>query len=230
LLVIIIALAVVKHKTGKGWLGEKVTSAGMWAMLDKDDYRKIDDVIIPTPNGTTQIDHVIISKYGIFVIETKNMRGWIFGTQSIYGVKHQFQNPLKQNYRHTRCLADFLKVDHDLIKSVVFFIGDCEFKTTMPRNVLNGGLISYIKEFKQVCFTSKQGEDIEKSLLLLKQDKSLNRQAHVASLSERHESSTTCPKCGGQLVSRVSKKGNMIGKSFLGCSHYPRCKYIKTTS
>ena len=153
LLFVIIAIVAVKHKTVKGWLGEKITSASMWAMMDQDVYHKIDDIIIPTSNGTTQIDHVVVSKYGIFVIETKNMRGWIFGnadsdrwTQNIFGVKHQFQNPLKQNYRHTRCLADFLKVDHDLMKSVVFFIGDCEFKTPMPRNVINSGLIPYIKE------------------------------------------------------------------------------------
>ncbi len=234
LIVVVIALAAVKHKTVKGWLGEKITSAGMWAMLDKDDYHRIDDLILPASDGTTQIDHVVISRYGIFVVETKNMRGWIFGdadsdrwTQNIYGVKHQFQNPLKQNYRHTRCLADFLKVDHDLIRSVVFFIGDCEFKTSMPRNVINSGLTSYIKEFKQTCLTSKQVEDIENSLLRLKQDKTLNRQTHLASLSARHESGTTCPKCGGQLVARVSKKGAMIGKSFLGCSAYPRCTYSK---
>lgn len=233
LLVIIIALASAKHKTVKGWLGEKITSASMWAMMDQDVYRKIDDVIIPTSNGTTQIDHVVVSKYGVFVIETKNMRGWIFGnadsdrwTQNIFGVKHQFQNPLKQNYRHTRCLADFLKVDHDLMKPVVFFIGDCEFKTPMPRNVINNGLIPYIKEFTQACLIGKQVDDIESSLLSLRQDKSLNRQAHLTSLSERHESGTACPKCGGQLVKRVAKKSQAIGKPFLGCSRYPRVKPI----
>jgi hypothetical protein len=229
-----IALAIVKSNTVKGWLGEKITSAGMWARLDRADYRRIDDLILPASNGTTQIDHVVVSRYGIFVIETKNIRGWIFGdadgdrwTQSIYGVKHQFQNPLKQNYRHTRCLADFLKVDHDLINSVVFFIGDCEFKTSMPRNVLNSGLTSYIKEFTLSRFTSEQVREIENSLLSLKQDKTLNRQAHLTSLSERHESGTACPKCGGQLVNRVAKQGSVIGKSFLGCSRYPRCRYIK---
>lgn len=234
LLVLMIFLAAMKHKTVKGWLGEKITSASMWAMMDDETYRKIDDVIIPASNGTTQIDHVVVSKYGIFVIETKNMRGWIFGsadsdrwTQNIFGIKHQFQNPLKQNYRHTRCLADFLKVDHDLMKSVVFFIGDCEFKTPMPPSVINSGLIPYIKEFKKACLTDKQVGDIESSLLSLRLDKSLNRQAHLTSLSERHESSTTCPKCGGQLITRISKTGNTTGKSFLGCSKYPRCKYIK---
>ena len=66
--------------------------------------------MVPSRNGTTQIDHILVSAYGIFVIETKNLKGWIFGsaenatwTQVLAGKKYPFQNPLKQNYRHTRC-------------------------------------------------------------------------------------------------------------------------------
>lgn len=36
-----------------------------------------------------------------------------------------------------------------------------------------------------------------------------------------------CPKCGGKLVKRVSKRGNYAGKSFYGCGNYPKCKYIR---
>jgi hypothetical protein len=234
LLIALIAVSILKSRRGKGWVGEKITTAVTWGMLDKDTYRRIDDVIIPSTSGTTQIDHILVSKYGIFVIETKNIQGWIFGnpqsdkwTQSIYGKKSQFQNPLKQNYRHTKSLAEYLQIDHGLIKPVVFFIGDCEFKTPMPSNVLNKGLIPYIKEFSQECLTENQAAEIEGKLLMLKQDKSLNRETHLDSLRERHESTTTCPKCGGRLIERVAKKGSYLGKSFLGCFNYPRCKYMR---
>jgi hypothetical protein len=70
--------------------------------------------VLPSQGSTTQIDHVLVSVYGIFVIETKNMKGWIFGdersaqwTQSIFGKKSRFQNPLRQNYRHVKALAEF---------------------------------------------------------------------------------------------------------------------------
>jgi hypothetical protein len=218
----------------KGWLGEKVTTLGMWAMLDRNVYRRVDNVIVNTPSGTTQIDHVLVSVYGIFVIETKNIKGWIFGapysdkwTQVIYGNKRQFQNPIKQNYRHTKCLSEQLKLEHELFKPVVFFIGNCEFKTDMPSNVLNSGLIPYIKEFRQVIISPQQVEQTEATLISLKQDKSLNRRAHLNSLRDRHESATSCPRCGGALVLRVSKKHEFAGKPFLGCSNYPKCKYIK---
>ena len=89
----------------KGALGELMGSAAGSPLLNKQVYRALKNVTIATSNGTTQIDHVIVSKYGVFVIETKNFQGWIFGaenqaqwTQSLPGGrKFRFQNPLHQN-------------------------------------------------------------------------------------------------------------------------------------
>ena len=65
----------------KGWFGEKKTTFFMWLSLNKDIYHRFHNIIIPSDNGTTQIDHLLISKYGIFIIETKNIKGWIFGSE-----------------------------------------------------------------------------------------------------------------------------------------------------
>ena len=64
----------------KGWFGEKKTELKLSLALDNDIYIIFHDIIIPSRNGTTQIDHVIISRYGLFVVETKNLKGWIYGT------------------------------------------------------------------------------------------------------------------------------------------------------
>jgi hypothetical protein len=76
----------------KGWVGEVQGTLAKKIFLDSQIYIDLNNVTIPTTNGTTQIDHVIVSRYGIFVVETKNMQGWIFGsekspqwTQSIFG-------------------------------------------------------------------------------------------------------------------------------------------------
>lgn len=45
------------------------------------EYITLNDVLLPTRYGTTQIDHIVVSPYAIFVIETKNYKGWIFGHQ-----------------------------------------------------------------------------------------------------------------------------------------------------
>ncbi len=90
-------------------MGEAFVNSAIKRKLDKTKYHLIKDVTLPTVDGTTQVDHIIVSKFCIFVIETKNMKGWIFGgerqktwTQSIYKNKNKFQNPLHQNYKHIK--------------------------------------------------------------------------------------------------------------------------------
>lgn len=63
-------------------------------MLSSEKYKIINNLFISNNGQTTQIDHVVVSEYGIFVIETKNYKGWIYGgaksdfwTQNIYGNK-----------------------------------------------------------------------------------------------------------------------------------------------
>ncbi|MBI2358572.1 MAG: NERD domain-containing protein [Deltaproteobacteria bacterium] len=147
----------------KGWMGERATQLGMWMKLDSDTYKRFHNLVVNTRTGTTQIDHVLLSRFGIFVIETKNYNGWIFGsesqkswTQVLYGEKHPFQNPLHQNYRHAKALAEHLQIDDNKIHSIVFFIGDAELKTELPSNVMTSGLSDYIKQFDQVVFTDTE--------------------------------------------------------------------------
>ena len=175
LLPILAVLLFLKTSKGKGKFGEFIVNSKVKSSLDED-YYLLKDVTLPSRDGTTQIDHIIVSKFGIFVIETKNMSGWIFGdakqrywTQVIFKEKNRFQNPLHQNYKHIKTLQEILGVDEDKIHSVIVFIGDCEFKTPMPPNVLKGGYIDYIKSFKKVVFSKtymqKLIEKIEKSRL-----------------------------------------------------------------
>jgi hypothetical protein len=65
----------------KGWFGEKKTTFNMWLFLNTDTYRRFHDVIIPSKNGTTQIDHILVSSFGVFIVETKNIKDWIFGSE-----------------------------------------------------------------------------------------------------------------------------------------------------
>ncbi len=210
-----------------------MVSFGLWLGLNKRTYRRFNDVILRTPDGTTQIDHVVISSYGIFVIETKNMQGWIFGdayqerwTQTIYKFKSQFQNPLRQNYRHTQCLAEFLGLDHQLFHPVIMFIGDCKLKTGVPPNVMTSGLIPYLRGFSIPILTPEQVADAEKRLFALRQGGRISRSEHLESLQMRH-SHPVCPKCGSELVKRVARKGAHAGSEFMGCAAYPKCKYTR---
>lgn len=111
-------------------------------MLDKGTYHRVHNVTLPTRDGTTQIDHILVSCFGVFVLETKNMRGWIFGgekqaqwTQKLYKHTLKFQNPLRQNFKHVKVIEATLQIPPDMIHSVVVFVGGSTFKTDMPSNV-----------------------------------------------------------------------------------------------
>lgn len=219
----------------KGWFGEKKTAVTMWFSLDSKTYNRVHDLIIQTSNGTTQIDHILVSEYGIFIVETKNLQGWVFGseknskwTQTLAGQKYPFQNPLRQTYRHKKLLAEFLQVNESLIHTIVFFVGDCKIKTEMPANVLSSGLGRYIKKFKTTLIAKPDVNKITAKLEEYKQQSNLTKKDHLRSLKERHNSVITCSKCGGSLVKRTAKQGVNAGSSFLGCSNFPKCRFAKS--
>jgi restriction system protein len=140
---------------------------------------------------------VVVSPFGIFVIETKNYRGWIFGsekqrqwTQQIYRSKHKFQNPLHQNKLHVKALMQFLNLPEDHFHSVVLFIGNTEFKTDMPDNVLNGGLIRWIKNHAEPRIVTSTVDQAVSQLSEL--DRTINRRTasreHLKALRTRRGS------------------------------------------
>jgi hypothetical protein len=83
----------------------------------------------------TQIDHVLVADTGIFVIETKHYGGWILGhpddpqwTQTLFGKKSRFQNPLRQNYGHVKVLQFLFDLSKEYFHTVIVFIGDAKLK------------------------------------------------------------------------------------------------------
>ncbi len=115
------------------------------------------NVTLRNEDDTTQIDHILISKYGVFVIETKHYKGWIFGdahskkwTQVIFGYKYKFQNPLHQNYKHIKVVQSTLDfLPSELVIGLVVFTGDAEFKTSQPSNVYSlNSLIDHLNSLE----------------------------------------------------------------------------------
>ncbi|WP_456430942.1 NERD domain-containing protein, partial [Nitratifractor sp.] len=172
---------------------------------------------------------------GIFVVETKNMKGWIFGdekqkywTQKIYKNTNKFQNPLHQNYKHIKTIQNALGIDKDKIFSVIVFAGDSEFKTKMPENVRQGiGYIHYIKSKTKKILSKDEVSKIISQIESGRLSKSLKtHREHVKHVKDIiDKKNKQCPRCGGELVLRTTKKGNDAGSQFYGCSNYPKCRY-----
>lgn len=238
LIPIFIFAVIIKSSWFKGIIGEWQVNLLIKFFLDQNDYHLIKDVTLPTEDGSTQIDHIVVSKYGIFVVETKNMKGWIFGnenqkfwTQQIFKHKSKFQNPIHQNYKHVKTLEDCLSANEDTIFSVIIFIGDSSFKTKMPDNVrfARGG-IEYIKSKTDIVFNGQEVADVIEQIESGRLERSYrtNRQhvKHVGDIVKNKSEIKTCVKCGSEMVLRKETKGKHVGASFWGCSAFPKCKNV----
>ena len=105
------------HKASSVNHGETLVRDKIQQNLSSEKYHLLNNITLPLDEGTTQIDHILVSTRGVFIIETKHYSGWIFAnqnsskwTQVVYKVKNSFQNPLRQNYLHlktVKALLDF---------------------------------------------------------------------------------------------------------------------------
>ncbi len=238
ILPLLIVGAVVKTPWFKGLFGEWMVRMSAKFLLDPKEYRPIHNVTLKTPDGTTQIDHIFVSRFGVFVVETKNYSGWIFGeehqpmwTQKLFKKTNKFQNPIRQNYKHVKALEALLNLPPEQIHSVIVFVGGSEFKTEIPPNVTYaGGYISYIKSKTEIFLSPSEVEAVSTAISTGRMAPSLatNRE-HVKNVQLRLDSDAPrpCPKCGAQMVLRTTKSGDKAGNKFWGCSAFPQCRTIQ---
>lgn len=215
--------------------GERRVNATLSRKLDEQDYTLLEDLTLPTRQGTTQVDHIVLSRFGVFVIETKNMSGWIFGgetqaswTQVMRRHKSKFQNPLRQNYHHVKVVQDLLGIRLDQLENIVAFVGSAEPRTEMPANVFwnRRDLINHITSQKIVHFTENEVHDLARKLRSSALDANKEtRRAHIQHVREKalqkDTDLTKCPQCGSKMIERANRN---TGQTFYGCSRYPKCR------
>lgn len=249
LVLIAVIFAIVKtRKTttaglDKGAIGEKRVN-DLLNTLGKD-YTVYHDLYVKKPDGTTsQIDHVVLSPFGIFVIETKNFRGWIYGeehekhwTQIIYKTKNQFYNPILQNRAHVRALQHYLGIDMIYYSIITFSDAatlkfDADFSEAAVIN--NTQLIETMKKFrvKQLSHVQQQAarEKLHKLVITDKKLKKRIMEKHIEHIqltipnktSPRSTTKKACQKCDHAMELKYGKYGR-----FYGCSNYPVCRYTE---
>jgi len=238
---LLIISAILKSATFKGFAGEMYIRNSAKYFLDKSIYHAVHNVTLATPDGTTQIDHIFVSEYGVFVVETKNYSGWILGdekqsmwTQKLYKKSYKFQNPLHQNYKHLKSLESTLNISSDKLHSIIVFVGGSTFKTRPPPNVRTAAtFISYIKSKKIPILSVTEVQDILRIIQAERLSPSFNtHRQHISNLQARFDTPSyrRCPKCGGKMVLRTIKAGENAGKEFWGCSQFPKCRFKMQTS
>ncbi|MBR5533000.1 MAG: NERD domain-containing protein [Bacteroidales bacterium] len=220
----------------KGMIGEKKVSS-MLLFLDKEVYHTYNNLYLQTSRGTSQIDHIIVSQYGIFIIETKNYKGTISGsfksdkwTQNIWGNKYSMPNPIRQNKTHIYALKSILPsyAWFDLI-SIIAFSSKASLYITTDENteiVYIREILSVIKSYNNIKFSSEQVKEICDAIYWANVTDKDIRNNHKYAVQQKIYNRNTlvdagiCPNCGAELVERQGRYG-----SFTGCSRYPKCKF-----
>ena len=162
--------------TLKGAVGEYRVWKWANTLLPRPRYIHFHDLWLATPTSRTQIDHVFLSRMGVFVVETKNYEGWIHGkpgddnwTQTFAnGIRCKFRSPLRQNAWHVRVLARVLEpsgVGLANLHSVVAFVGAAQIKTALPDNVTFGrDFAYYIKSFNAPVLTEGRVDAVRSAI------------------------------------------------------------------
>ena len=202
-----------------------------------EEYIILNDLLFESNGRSTQIDHVVVSPYGVFVIETKGYKGWILGgenseywTQAIYKSKFQFYNPIKQNEGHIRFLRHLLRCSVNIpFIPIVVFNDAAELKVKITNStVINRCNLTWAISQHKIPVLDKTTIDwIVKTIQqnhIVANKKDLKRHKHNTR-SQQHRSwnlinQGVCPRCGGRLVLRQGKFG-----PFYGCSNYPQSKF-----
>lgn len=223
----------------KGWIGERKVASRLKVLARKYNGYLINDVTIPDEETgrTSQIDHILFTCYGIFVVETKNYSGYIYGNDSQsdwtqvlnYGrVKNRLYNPVKQNAVHCYRLSAIINNEKLHLASVVVFVKD-NGGDIQSASVYNLDDLRYLIQRKSAPIYDE--EDVRKAyetIYYYKENKVISKKEHVQTIRENKTKiqQGICPRCGGQLVVRYSKDGNQ----FYGCSNYPECTFTKRIS
>lgn len=144
----------------------------------------------------------------------------------------QFQNPLRQNYKHLKALEATLGVNTEHLHSVITFVGSSTFKTEVPVNVTQGiGFIRYIKSFQQAVFSDTEVDAMLHTLQTGRRAPTLaTHREHLQNLKRRSDPTAEwqCPKCGSVLLIRTVKSGPKAGQQFWGCSAFPKYRTMQS--
>ena len=140
----------------KGKQGEKAIAI---LLENINGYKFIINNIMINDNGKSrQIDHIAITEYGVFVIETKNYAGIIYGLETSTEWKQYlnnkcftFKNPIHQNYGHCEIVKSKVKDITNEIESIVVFVHRCKLKVkTISKVIYDDMLVNYILSKKRV--------------------------------------------------------------------------------
>jgi hypothetical protein len=236
LFILLVVTFILRLPVVKGFWGELIVKIVIGKTSEKIGKEKfvINNFLMQLDTGkTSQTDHIVINSNGVFVIETKNYSGRIYGndtqkewTQVLnYGkVKNKFYNPVKQNATHVHLIKKLLPPQIPVYSVVVFIKGNISYIDSVYVYTL-WGLSKIIKQKNTPTISLEQMKSINETLMQKNKSGTISNLEHVHNIQQTQKdiANNICPRCGATLVKRQGKNG-----SFLGCSNFPKCKFTKS--
>lgn len=178
-------------------IGERIVQETVKENLPADKYFLMNNITLKMPDDTTtQIDHVLVSRYGLFIIETKHCFGKVVGNvndkkwaQITKFDKRYFQNPIRQNHKHVKAIeALFPTFNKKAIESLIVFTGEALLEGDMSNKVRREYEIpNHIKGFKHEYLTKDDVEIVIGRLTQTRLEESEETDAsHLEGLRKRH--------------------------------------------
>lgn len=253
LILAIVAFVVVKEyknaPTTKGKAGE-LRVHNILSQLPEG-YFVFDDVVLETNGGTTQIDHVVVSKYGVFAIETKNYRGEIYGNDDrqewkqiivtdvtyrkkwwktySYVTKNFFYNPVKQSVSHANAIKKVLKDWPNLmVVPIVVFAGSAVLQNVSTNHHVIYGeqLLATILSYNYPCLSDADLNRVVSCMSQRNIREQIDDRTHVSNVYAAKQ------KTENKIASGICPQcgGNLVLRNgkygrFYGCSNYPNCRF-----
>jgi len=190
----LIALLVYKIKiqSDKGKYGEKQVEEKLNKYISKKGGFLINDVIIPGNNDkTSEIDHILFTNYGVFVIETKNLSGLILGKEDdpnwiqVLGngnVRNRVYNPIMQNQTHVDRLNKILNIDY--IYNVVVFVQNNTRAIKYNNVIKRSRLVRYLKSYQYKAFSDKEVTMLYEKIMKYKEHPIISKEEHIRRIEE----------------------------------------------
>lgn len=196
-------------------------------------FTVLKNVYLPAQDKTTEIDLLMLHEKGIFVFESKNYSGWIFGdterlnwTQSLpNGEKHRFYNPIRQNRTHIKALSEYLNKPTSAFISYIVFSERCSLKQ-VPYSATDLVIVrrpNMLKSLRATLDASPSIYSREEIQVMTEKLKALTGKSETEKQQHITNIKIKCPFCGNALVLRKGKYGQ-----FWGCSSYPKCRFTRS--
>ena len=225
------------HYKNKGQFGEYATEFALTNYNIDGNFFIFQNLYVPYKNFSCEIDILMLHEKGIFVFESKDYSGWIFGTlnQQYWtqtfksGQKFQFYNPIKQNNTHIKALSTLFQLPPQEFTSYIVFSAQCKLVripllTENTIVVQRPDMLSYLRQdlaSRSICYSLAQLESLANIIDQYAHPSEEEKLRHAKSVKDRVYGNI-CPFCGSPLVLRHGKYGE-----FLGCSTYPKCKFTR---